>query len=206
MTKLRTLLPLMACVLGAGMATPATAAEVIGGTTDVTLTAAPTLAGLGLSAAPTGSATVMTDVSGIPTFTFPITGGTIDGMNALLYHDGSGILFTAGSSSLAIGNFVVDTAAALVSGSATANGGATATGVPLFTLGSGLSLSLTSQAAGAFTTVFGAPDLTGVTVGSARVNPVVAPVPELATWSLMITGFGFCGMALRRSRRRLAAA
>ena len=49
-----------------------------------TLTAAPTLTGLGLTAAPTGTATVATDMSGIPTFTFPITGGAST-LPAMLY-------------------------------------------------------------------------------------------------------------------------
>jgi len=201
MTKLPALLASAAFALTALVATPASAANVIGGTTDVTLTAAPTLAGLGLSAAPTGTATVTT-TAGIPTFTFPITGGTINDSTgaALINHDGSGILFSAGTSTLQIGNFLIDTAAAQVFGSAVINGSTTLTGVPLFTIGTGTSLSLTSQAAGAFTSVFGAPDLTGVNVGFARVNAVTAAVPEPATWGLMLLGFGVVGYGLRRRR------
>ena len=189
----------------ASLASPASASVVVGGATDVTLTAGPTLAGLGLTATPTGTATVTTDGSGIPTFTFPITGGSIDDMSgaALIYHDGSGILFSAGSSSLQIGNFLIDTSALLVSGDATANGSALGT-VPLFTIGSGTSLFLTAEAAGAFTSIFGAPNLTGANVGFATVNAQTAAVPEPATWFMMLLGFGMAGIALRR-RERLSA-
>ena len=178
------------------VAQPASAAEVLAGTTSVTLTAAPTLSGLGLSAGPTGSASVTVDGSGFPTFGFPITGGTIDDGTgaAVLFHGGSGILFSGGTSTLEIGNFVIDTNAALVSGNATANGSALGA-VPLFSIGAGTSLLLTSEAAGAFTTVFGAPDLTGTNVGFAT---VAAAVPEPGTWLMMILGFGAIGYALRR--------
>ena len=137
MTVARKLLA-SAAFAAAAFSTPATAAVVTGGTTDVTLTAAPTLTGLGLTATPTGTATVSTDASGIPTFTFPITGGSIDDItnDLLLYHDGSGILFTAGANSLEIGNFVIDTSALLVTGDAIANGSDLGA-VPLFSIGSG---------------------------------------------------------------------
>ena len=186
--------------------TPASAAVVTGGTTDVTLTAAPTLTDLGLTAAPTGTATVSTDMEGIPTFTFPVTGGSIDDMSgtALLFHNGSGILFTAGDNSLSIGDFVIDTGSALVLGNASANGSALGV-VPLFDIGAGTSLFLTADAAGAFTSVFGAPDLTGVNVGFARVNATTAAVPEPGTWMRLLLGFGGIGMAMRYSRKRVRA-
>lgn len=189
------------------IAAPANAQETVtGGTTDVTLTAAPTLTGLGLTAAPTGTATVATDPGGIPTFTFPITGGSIDASgDALFYHDGSGILFTAGTDSLGIGNFVIDTAALLVSGDVTANGSDLGS-VGLFTIGSGTSLFLTADAAGAFTLIFGAPDLTGAEVGFATVNAQTQAVPEPGTWMMMLAGFGAVGFALRRSRKRMVPA
>lgn len=192
-----------AAALMATMSAPGAAAVIIGGNTDVTLTAAPTLAGLGLSAAPVGSASVVLDSAGISTFSFPITSGTVDDGTgaATLFHNGSGILFTAGSSTLQIGDFVVDTGSLTVLGNAIANG--TRVGVvPLFTIGSGLSLSLTSQAAGAFTTVFQAPDLTGTNVGFANPQPVTAAVPEPSTWAMMLLGFGAIGFALRARRRQ----
>lgn len=39
----------------------------------------------------------------------------------------------------------------------------------------------------------------------ARFGPQIAGVPEAATWSLMITGFGFAGSVLRQARRRSIA-
>jgi hypothetical protein len=189
------------------LSAPANAQQIVtGGTTDVTLTAAPTLTGLGLTAAPTGTATVGTDMSGIPTFTFPITGGSIDASgDALFYHEGSGILFTAGGSSLGIGNFVIDTAALLVTGDVTANGTDVGS-VGLFTIGPNTSLLLTADAAGAFTSIFGAPNLTGANVGFATVNAQTQAVPEPGTWMMMLAGFGAAGFALRRSRRRMVLA
>ena len=175
---------------------------VVGGQTDVTLTAAPTLADLGLSAAPTGTATVTFD-GAIPTFSFPITGGMVGDDGTMLNHDGSGILFTGGDASLGIGNFMIDTSTSLVSGLATANG--TELGiVPIFSLGTDFSLALTADAAGAFTTVFGAPNLTGTVVGFANPQPALAggAVPEPGTWALMLLGFGFIGSAIRAGKRR----
>ena len=181
-------------------------ATVTGGTTDVTLTAAPTLTGLGLTAAPTGTATVTSDPSGIPTFTFPITGGSVNvAGDAVIYHDGSGILFTAGTDYLGIGNFVIDTAALLVSGDVDADGTDLGS-VGLFTLGADNSLFLTAGAAGAFTSIFGAPDLTGANVGFATVNAETQAVPEPGTWMMMLAGFGAAGFALRRSRKRMVLA
>lgn len=184
--------------------TAATAATIVGGGTDVTVTAAPALTGLGLSISPFGTASIST-LGPVPVATFLITGGTIDTGTgaALVRHDGSGLNFTAGSNSLSVGNFVIDTAAARVTANATANG--TSLGnVQLFTIGTGNSLSLTAAAAGAFTNVFGAPNLTGTTFGTADINAVVAPttVPEPASWAMLIAGFGIVGGALRSRRQR----
>ena len=198
---MRTVYRLLAAgtLAAASFATPAAAATIIGGATEVTLTSAATLTGLGLSFAPYGTASLLPG-AGDPVVSFLITGGTADTVSGdlLVRHDGSGLDFTAGSNTLRIGDFVVDTAAALVSGSAVANG--TALGVvPLFNLNGASQLLLTSQAAGAFTSVFGAPDLTGAVIGVADVNAVLA-VPEPSSWALMIGGFVLAGAAVRRRR------
>lgn len=178
---------------------PAAAATIIGGGTQVTLTAADTLTGLGLSFTPFGTASLLPSDDD-PIVSFLITGGSRDDTTGelLIEHDGSGLEFTAGGKSLRIGDFLIDTAAGLVSGSAIANGSALGV-VPLFELGSGLTLLLTDEAAGAFTTVFGAPNLSGATIGTAVTVPVfAAAIPEPAAWTLMIGGFALAGTAIRR--------
>lgn len=187
---------------------PASAATIIGGGTEVTLTAASTLTGLGLTFAPYGTASVVPG-PGDPVVSFLITGGSRDDVSGalLVRHNGSGLNFTAGSNTLRIGDFVVDTATNLLSGAVVANGSALGV-VPLFNIGTGLTLTLTSQAAGAFTTVFGAPDLTGATIGTADVNAVFAPVavPEPAAWAMLIGGFALAGTTMRRRKMRAVAA
>ncbi len=186
------------------MSAPAHAATIIGGGTSVKLTAAPTLTGLGLSFATFGSSSATVDAMGIPTATFLITGGSINDVTgtALIEHNGSGLNFTGGGNALSIGDFLINTTTNVLSGKVVI-GATTLTGVPLFNIGSGLSLSLTSEAAGAFTTVFGAPDLTGAAIGTAAVNAVSVPVPEPGTWGMLILGFGVVGIALRSRQRKM---
>lgn len=195
---MRKLLMASALTLAPFALNAASAATIIGGGTEVTLTAADALTGLGLSFAPYGTASVL-ETTPVPVVSFLITGGTRNDVTGdlLVEHNGSGLDFTAGTSTLRIGDFLIDTNAGRVSGTAVANG--TALGVvPLFNIGTGLSLLLTSEAAGAFTTVFGAPDLTGTQIGTAITVPVFAAVPEPASWALMIGGFALAGTALRR--------
>lgn len=185
---------------------PASAATIIGGATEVTLTSATTLTGLGLTFAPYGTASVVPG-SGDPVVSFLITGGSRNETTGdlLVRHDGSGLDFTAGGNSLRIGDFLIDTTNSVVRGTAVANG--TSIGVvPLFDIASGLTLTLTSQAAGAFTSVFGAPDLTGATIGTADVSAVFSAVPEPANWALMIGGFVLAGTASRRKRTQMVLA
>lgn len=157
------------------------------------------LGGLGLTGAPTGTATVDI-VSGLPAFTFGITGGEVltDG-NALIEHDGSGVSLTAGTLSANVGDFLIDTAAANVTG--TLNG--TLTGVEFFNFGTsganGVQLLISTTLAGALTDVFGAPDLSGAEFGFAVPAPAVVPLP--AGGVLLLTGLG--ALALR-SRKKAA--
>jgi PEP-CTERM motif len=189
------------------LAAPAQAATIIGGATSVTLSAAPTLTGLGLTFGPFGTASAVTGAGGIPTVTFLITGGSVNDVTgkALIQHSGSGLQFSAGSNVLRIGDFVINTTTNVLTGSVIANGGSPLANVPLFNIGNGLSLSLTSEAAGAFTTVFGAPNLTGAAIGTATTNFVTAAsaVPEPAAWGMMLLGFGIIGAALRTRSRRM---
>ena len=182
-----------------GVTAPVAAATIVGGSTSVSLTSAPTLIGLGLGIAPFGTANI--DGSAPLVATFLITGGSTNSSGALIEHDGSGLIFTAGASSLSIGNFLIDTAMAKLTGKVIVNGTTTLNDVPLFDVGPGLSLNLTAAAAGAFTTVFGAPDLTGALIGTAVTNPILqstpAAIPEPGVWVMMIAGFMIAGLALR---------
>lgn len=186
------------------IAAPAHAATIIGGGTSVTLTSAPALTGLGLSFAPFGTASVTT-VGGVPVVTFLVTGGTVNDTTgrALINHNGSGLNFTSGANALRISDFLINTTTNVLTGSVRF-GTTNLADVPLFNIGSGMSLILTSQAAGAFTAVFGAPNLTGTVIGTADTNivTVASPVPEPAAWGMMLLGFGLVGTALRTRQRR----
>lgn len=184
------------------------AATLVGGATRVQVTA--DLAALGLTPGVLGTASI---VSGSPlTVAFPITGGSLSGSLAgFILHEGSGVSLTAGSNTLALTNFIIDTVGQRILGDAALNGTSLATDLPIFTFSlasvtpaeltnlsaPALSLLISSQAAGALTTVFGAPDLTGAQFGLAATAPTTA-VPEPASWALLIIGFGLVGAAHRR--------
>jgi len=135
--------------------------------------------------------------------TFPITGGSTSGGNAIIDHSG-GLKFTQGATFLSIGSFVIDTANSDVTGFAMNSAGLNAAAVPLFTIGPGLTLSLTGTAAGAISATFfnGSSDitqtLTGFRVGVADPQiTVVTPEPE--SFLLMATGLlGIAGATYRR--------
>jgi len=134
---------------------------------------------------------------------FPITGGETNGPNAIITHSG-GLTFTQASTSLSIGNFVIDTAASEVTGFATNTNGLDVSSVPLFTIGPGLTLDLTGTAAGAISATFfgGSSDitqtLTGFRVGVADPQPT-AVTPEPGSLLLMATGMlGLATTAYRR--------
>jgi hypothetical protein len=162
------------------------------------------LAGLGLTAAPFGSATALGAI-----FTFPVTGGSLDTVSgdALIEHSGSGVALTAGSASAFVGNFLIDTAAASVFADGAALGAPGFLGVPIFSFGPGnalpgVELLITAELAGALTAIFGAPDLTGATFGYARPDVSVVPIP--AGGLLLLSALGTVGVT--RLRRRAVTA
>ena len=166
----------------------ANAVEIIGNETRVELTSAPTLIGtLGLAIQPVGTAAI--EAVG-PTAVFPVTGGTIDDITGelLVEHDGSGLSLSAGTTSLLLLNFLIDTENTQILGDAVTiapdMGGdlqaAALNNIPLFNL-DGLNLLLTGTAAGAIDSLFGVPGLTGFEIGTASLDVAAVPVPG-AVW------------------------
>jgi hypothetical protein len=189
------------------------AAVITGGTTDVVLTSADVLAGLGVTVSPLGIATLESTLP-FPTAVFPITGGSIGGAGALIQHDGSGLELSAGATSLDLQNFLIDTAGGVIDGLVTIGAGPPVGVVPLFTLGTGVTptteipLTLTTTAADTLNTVFfpagGGPFTTATEIGVASTFPTVAGVPEPTTWGMMLLGFAGLGIAAyRRSAKSL---
>ena len=109
----------------------------------------------------------------VPSATFPIVGEVRNGMIA---HSG-GLSLSNGAKTLDLLNFIIDTNTNVLTAFASVNGAAVGR-VALFDLGAApaqlgcaatASLSLDAAAAGALTSVFGAPTLTGTNFGTACV-------------------------------------
>ncbi|MEL6102624.1 MAG: hypothetical protein AAFY74_06050 [Pseudomonadota bacterium] len=196
MRRLLMIASLLVASIAATLSSAATVPILPTGTTSVEVTAP--IGALGLGATPLGTATVNT-AGANPVFDFPITGGLVDTTaGALIEHNGSGVeLFATASPSttLSLENFLIDTDAGTVSG--LVNGVANAV---LFDFGtvdpSGIQLTISGFLAGALTTTFGAPNLSGVEFGIANTAPETAVIPLPAGGVLLLSGLGF--LALRR--------
>jgi len=185
----------------------AQALPIVGGVTSVTLTAAPTLVGAGLSVAGVGTAQISPGSDGIPLAYFPVTGGSINTATfaGSIQHAGSGLSLTSSSASATLTNFLINTVTGTLSG-VVSFGGTTLNDVPLFTLGSSgvatspFSLTLTPTAGAALATIFGIPNLAGAVIGSANSIPITAAVPEPATAASMLAGLALLSTVLARRR------
>jgi hypothetical protein len=181
---------------------------IVGGFTSVALVSAPTLSAAGLSVSGLGSALISPGSGGIPVAYFPVTGGTLNTASfaGSIQHTGSGLSLSSSTATLNLTNFVIDTVGGILSGQAAVVGGSNLGSVPLFTLGSSgnpaapFSLSLTATAAGALSSVFGIPNLTGALIGNANTLPITAAVPEPSTALSMLAGLGLIGASLFRRR------
>ena len=132
--------------------------------------------GLGLTPAALAPGTLN---ASIPEATFPIVGPV---RNGIIMHVG-GLSLTNGSKTLSLRNFDINTATNVLTAFASVNGSIVGR-IPLFDLGAApaslgcaatASLSLDAAAAGALTSVFGAPALAGANFGTAC---VVLPLPR----------------------------
>ena len=204
-TKSNAALPWLAAALLLGASSAVQAVPIVGGDTTVELTAAEVLASLGIEVGLLGTASIEVDDStGIPTVTFPITGGdTESGTDggALIEHDGSGLSLSVTddddmTTTINLENFLIDTGALALSGLVTI-GDAVLEDVPLFDISETLALSLTDVAADTIESTFGFDDevqLNGAVLGQAATDPQVddgggpVPVSEPSIFALLALG------------------
>jgi phage gp45-like len=151
---------------------------IFGGNTAVTLTSAPTLQSLGVTATSLGSATL--DTSGAdPVADFPITGGTQgpgSGVDVIL-HQGSGLELADSAGRVDLQDLRIDTQNKVVDANVSVNG-RSAGNVAVFDIGAdGSTLTLTSQAAGVVDTALDTTAITSdVKIGTAAPSPVINPL------------------------------
>ena len=152
------------------------------GHTDVTLTAAGTLAGLGVHVSTLGSASIDTSGSS-PVAEFPITGGTEQSAGDVILHEGSGLALIGGGHTVDLQNFLVDTIHDVVDANVTIDGKSEGD-LGVFNIGAGGQLTLTSTAASALDSTFGTSALTSSTVvGTAAPHPFALTHTEAAVFS-----------------------
>jgi hypothetical protein len=190
----------------------AQAVPVVGGKTTVNLTSAAALTGLGVTVTTLGSATAMAGAGGIPVVDFPITGGDLSSSFAgTIEHIGSGLKLTAGTASISLTDFLINTSTLSLSGGVQF-GTTTLANVPLLNLVSTgnaaapFDLTLTTAAAGALNTVFGSSLASNFVLATASTAPTFAPaaaIPEPSTYASLAAGLGIVALALRR-RKHLA--
>lgn len=128
---------------------------------------------------------------------FPIVADTA----TTISHSG-GLSFTGTTTPKGVGtttdieNFVINLSNDTISGTVVVNGGMPMTGVTFFDFNSSLALTLDPALASALTSLYGVPSLTGVSIGTATINP--APTPEPSSLSLLLTGVAGVGAVICR--------
>lgn len=152
------------------------AAPITGGTTTVNLDAGTVgaLVSLGFSIAPIAPATANLGATP-PNAVFPITGGD----SATNINHSGGLAFTKSGVTADIQNFVINLAgpnAGKLTGDLVA-GGSTTNNVPFFDIGAGNALTLDATLAAGLSSLYGIPNLTGASIGTATVNASTVPEP-----------------------------
>ncbi|WP_051881347.1 hypothetical protein [Parvularcula oceani] len=200
------------------LAAPAAhAVTVTGGITTVEVTA--DLEALGLTGAPLGTASVEAE-DGTPVFTFPITGGDLDPASYAgeILHDGSGVALSAGSVTISLQDFIIDTTQSVITGTVSVSGTESMDGdlgrVPVFSFDIGtlpdvtglfdtddpmLALIITDIAGAALAPILEV-DLSGATFGMAATDPALVPVPG----ALVLFVSGAAALGGLRYRRKSA--
>lgn len=151
---------------------PNTQQPILGGDTAIQLTAAGTLAALGVTVSGLGTAKL--DTSGpTPVADFAITGGTEgpNGYSAIL-HQGSGLELKDHAGTLDLRDFLIDTRNGVVNANVATNGKSVGN-LAVFSVGAdGASLKLTAAAAAAVNATLGTTALnTSITIGVANPQP-----------------------------------
>ncbi len=189
----------------------ATAAPLVGGETTVQVTA--DLGGLGLNAEPLDDSLFNAE-SG--TFTFPISGGDLEGLAGTIEHEEAGVRLFTETASVSLENFVIDTVNSLINADVTVNDGSPINDAPIFsfdvadltdindlfdTANPMLPLRFTATAAMVLADAFDLDvDLAGVEFGLAATAPVVVPVPP----AMGLFAGGAAALAWARRRRKAA--
>jgi hypothetical protein len=188
----------------------AQALPVVGGTTAVKLTSAPTLTGAGVTVSGLGTASLSPGSDGLPIAYFPVNGGDINTSTfaGTIAHNGSGLRLSTSTGTINLTNFLINTTTLSLTGNV-AYGTTSLTNVPLFSLSFGtvpvfpFNLTLTSTAAGALSTVLGVPNLTGAVIGIANTLPITSAVPEVSTYLSMAAGLGLMALVLSGRKRQM---
>ena len=215
----RFMLPIIAAMgllLGFQSAATATPIGVINGATQLNVTSFGTLADLGVTLTPGGTAQVidLMPVLPSPIVFYDVTSVDLDPASTRIFHVGS-VLDLTTSETVSLSDFVVDASAGFVLADVVSPS-FNLLAAPVFSINKacsvsdpcvgldgtvtvdGLELTLTADAAGVLSQDLGIGDLTGTIVAVA--NSSFTPIPEPGTGLLALTGLVLLGFDARRRR------